>query len=115
LITIDANGRDISRQYREFSDWYCQLNALLNPGTRPPFARMIVNAALEQRGRFPGEVHLTLRPKKGLLAKRITVRSEHLLVRRLVESDLQRIAETGQLMALYTALDFKEYQRKVAD
>jgi len=115
LITIDANSGDISRQYREYSDWYCQLNALLNPGTRPPFARMIVNAALEQRGRFPGEVHLTLRPKKGLLAKQITARSEHLLVRRLVESDLQRIAQTGRLMALYTAVDFKEYQRRVAD
>jgi hypothetical protein len=114
LVTVEADSRDISRRYREFSDWYCQLNALLTPGTRPPFARLIVNAALERRQRFPREVHLSLRPKKGPLAKRSTARSEHLLVRQLVESDLGRIAQTDQFMATYTAVDFAEYQRRVA-
>ncbi len=114
LVTTVAPSQPMMRQYREFADWYCQLNTLLNPGARPPFARMIINAALERRGRFPREVHLTLRPKQGLLAKPITVRSEHLLVRQLVESDRKRIAQTGQFMAIFGAVDFAEYQKRVA-
>jgi len=115
LSTFDAESEALSRQYREFSDWYCRLNTVLNPGARPPFARMIVNAALEDHHRFPREVHLTLRPKGGLLSKRVTVRSEHRLIRQLVESDLQRVAQTDQFMAMYASVAFPEYQRKLSD
>ena len=115
VTTIDAENEAISRQYGEFSDWYCQLNTLINPGARPPGARMIVNAALEQRQQFPREVQLTLRPKRGLLSKRITVRSQHLLVRRLVESDRDRVAQTDEFMGIFKPVDFQEYQKEIAD
>ena len=115
LTTFDTESEALSRQYREFSDWYCRLNTVLNPGVRPPFARMIVNAALEDRHLFPREVRLTMQPKGGLLSKRLNVRSEHLLIRQLVESDLQRVAQTDQFMAMYASVDFQEYQRKLGD
>ena len=115
LITFDTESEALSRQYREFSDWYCRLNTVLNPGARPPFARMIVNAALEDRHLFAREVHLTMQPKGGLLSKRVTVRSEHLLIRQLVESDRKRVAQTDEFMAMYASVDFQEYQRKLGD
>ena len=104
----------LSRQYREFCDWYCQLNTVLNKGSKPPFARMIVNETLENRHLFPREVRLTMQPKGGLIPKRTTVRSEHRLIRQLVESDRQRVAQTHEFMAMYTSVDFQEYQRKLA-
>lgn len=115
VIPMDTEDEVISRRYREFSDWHCQLNTLLSPGARPPFARMIVNAALDQRQQMPREVHLTIRPKEGFLSRRITLRSEHLLVHQLVESDRKRVAQTDQFMAMYTKVDFDEYQQKVTD
>jgi len=115
LATFDTESEALSRQYREFSDWYCRLNTVLNPGARPPFARMIVNAALEDRHLFAREVHLTMQPKGGLLSKRLTMRSEHLLIRQLVESDRQRVAQTDQFLAMYASVDFPEYQRKLGD
>ena len=113
VAPADAESAAIARQYREFSDWYLRLNTRINPGSRPPFARMIVNAELEARGEIPREVHLTLTPKGGLMPKRIRVRSQHRLIRRLVESDRDRIVQAGQFMAIFKAVDFDEYQEKI--
>jgi hypothetical protein len=115
LATIDAESEAASRQYREFSDWYCRLNTLVTPGARPPFARLLVNAALEKRQRFPTEVELTIRTRKGIPPKKTTIRGEHQLVRRLVESDRDRVAQTGQFMAIFKSVDFREYQAKVLE
>ncbi|NQT15327.1 MAG: hypothetical protein HQ582_21405 [Planctomycetes bacterium] len=113
LVTVDVPTEMVSRQYREFSDWYCRLNTFLNPGARPPFARMVVNASLHHRQQFPREVELTIRTKENFLPKRRTVRSEHLLVQQLVESDRKRVAQTDQFMAIYAAVDFKQYQQRL--
>jgi len=113
LTTVDVEQGAVWRQYREFSDWYCRLNTMLNPGARPPFARMALNAALEDRHWFPRSVELTIKPSESPLAKRLTVRSEHRLVGQLVESDRTRVAQTDQFMAMYTSVDFREYQRKM--
>ncbi len=112
LNTVSADDGELARQYREFSDWYSQLNTLLNPGSRPPFARMAVNAALDRYQRFPTEVELELR-LGGFPPKRITIRSEHQLVRRLVESDRGRVAQIDQFLAIFTPVDFDEYQKKI--
>jgi hypothetical protein len=115
LTTIDVDREAVSRQYREFSDWYCRLNTMLNPGARPPFARMAVNSALAERGQFARKVDLTIRPSEGLLSKRLNVRSEHRLIGQLVESDRKRVAQTDQFMAMFTSVDFGEYQRKMGE
>lgn len=112
LTTENAGSSEISRDYREFCDWYCQLNTLLNPGSRPPFARMALNAAVDRYERFPQQVELALR-LGGFPPKRITVRSEHQLVRRLVESDRGRVRQTDQYLAIFTPVSFEEYQKKI--
>ena len=116
LRTIPVEDAEMTRQYREFCDWSCRLNTRINPGSRPPFPRMIVNEALQRYGQFPQQVDLTIRPRKdGLLAKKITVRSEHQLIRRLLESDRGRVAQTDQFMAIFNPLSFDEYQRAIRD
>lgn len=115
VATVDAPDEQLCRQYTEFSDWSCQLNTMLNPGSRPPQARMLLNAALEARQRFPREVSLSLRPKEGLWPKRFLLRSEHQLIRQLVQSDRDRIAQTDQFMAIFTPVTFGEYQKRIAE
>jgi hypothetical protein len=113
--TMAAGSEAVSRQYRTFSDWYAQLNALLNPGTRPPQARMILNEALDQRGRIPQQVQLELRHGQSLLSKRTSARSEHQLFHRLVESDRDRIAQTDQFLVIFQPVDFAQYQSRKSD
>jgi hypothetical protein len=112
LLTTAVDRPGISHQYREFSDWYGQLNALLNPGSQPPFARLVVNAALDARRRFPREVHLTFRSRDSLLSKRVTLRSEHERIDHLVQSDRDRITQTDQFIAIFTPVKFSEYRKK---
>jgi len=115
LVGAEAPSREISSQYREFSDWQARLNSLINPGGRLPFPRMILNAALERRGELPREVHLSLKPKRQVLSGRVKLRSEHLLIRRLVESDRSRVTQTGQFMAMFSQLSFTDYQKRIRD
>lgn len=112
LVLVDAESPAISQQYREFSDWYARLNTLLHPGSKPPLARLAVNAALAKREATPREVRLTLTPRQGSPPKRTTIRSRHRLVRRLAEADLDRAAQTRQFMEIFKPLSFKEYRRK---
>lgn len=115
LGTMPAASQAISHLYRDFSDWYCRLNTMLNPGSRPPFARLMVNASLDARNLLPREVVLTLHPKQGLLGKKITVRSEHRLIDGLAEADRNRVAQVGQFMAIFNPLTFDQYQSKIAN
>jgi hypothetical protein len=114
LLTASAESPQVAQDYREFSDWYCQLNTLLNPGSRPPFARMAVNAALERHQRLPQQVELTLRPE-GFPPKKVLIRSEHQIVGRLVDSDRDRVAQTDQYLAIFSPVAFDEYQKKILD
>ena len=109
LLTTGAKSQAMSRQYRDFCDGYCLLNTMLNPGARPPFARLQINEALERREMLPREVHLTLRPKRGFRPRRINIRSEHRLRSRLVESDRRRVAQTKEFIAIYQSLSFEEF------
>jgi hypothetical protein len=105
-----TDSPEMVRQYHEFSDWYARLNAYLRPGSRPPFARMIVNAALAKRGEVPDRIVLTLRERRGLTVHKEQLRSEHHLVKRLVGGDFHRVAEAGQQMAAFKTVSFREYE-----
>jgi len=113
---IDVKNQEFAHQYHRFSDWQARLNTLIDPrGTRLPFARMIVNAELARRGKLPGEVRLTLTLNKGFPTKRVTLRSEHRLSDRLVESDRRCVTQTGRFLTMFSAVSFDEYQREFND
>ncbi len=106
-----AQNEEIARQYREFCDWHIQLNARLHPGYKQTFARLIVNEALERRQAIPREVHLTIKSK--LPFQKTTARSEHQFIRRLLQSDRDRVAQTDQFMAIFQPVVFDQYQKKL--
>jgi hypothetical protein len=107
-----ADG-EIARAYQEFSNGYCALNTLTNPGGRPPFARMIVNDALGQKKLIPRQVTLTIRPREGQTAKRTTIRSQHQFTPRLTAADRQQMARAEQFVVNFTPVLFDEYQKRV--
>ncbi len=116
LETAPAQNKALMHYYREFCDRYAMLNTQLNPGARLPFPRMAVNEALERLGRFPLEVHLTVRPKgNGLLAEKQIARSQHQLIPHLLQSDRDRIAQTDQFMAIFQPVSFRQYQKRIQD
>jgi len=114
IVLAGAETAAIARQYRGFSDWYARLNWLLEPRSRPPFARLLVNKAIAAREATAGTVHLTVTLKKGLSAKRLSSRSEHQLVCQLAASDLDRVSRTRRLMTVFKPVSFQQY-RKVED
>lgn len=102
----------VVQQYRRFSDAYAQLNTLLNPGARLPFARIYVNRAVEAEGKLPREVKLVITPGGTPFSpQRTTIRSEHRFIDQLVESDRQRLAQTREYMAMFQPVRFAEYQK----
>lgn len=105
-----ADSDEMAKQYREFCDWYAQLNTRLNPGYKQTFARMALNEALEKRNELPHEVHLTL--KSRVPFQKTTVRSQHQVARHLVQSDRDRVAQTDQFLAMFQTVKFDEYQKK---
>jgi hypothetical protein len=111
LLLEDAEREAVAQQVREFSDWFAQLNTLLNPGTRLPFARMLVNETLANRGAIAREVYLTMSSSKGSHGKPTTVRSRHRLSRELTASDLSRVAQTRQLLDVFKPVSFDEYRK----
>lgn len=97
--------------FREFSDWYVRLTPILDPAARPPFARMMLNEALERCGLMPRTVTLTMTPKRGIMAKRIIVRSEHQLIGRLSESDNDRLVQAQQYVTIFNPVGLEQYRK----
>jgi hypothetical protein len=112
VATVEADSDAVLQQYREFSDWYARLNARLNPGYKLVFARMALNEGLQKRRQLPREITLTMQPRKAFSFQKTVVRSEHQFIYHLVESDRDRIAQTGQFMAIFQSVDFTQYEKK---
>jgi hypothetical protein len=106
LQTEPASSPEAAEQYREFSDWYARFNAMTNPESTPPFARLVVNEELASRGLVPTEVQLTITK----LGRPITVRSEHLVKPRLLKRDEEKIAETANQLATFKSVPFAEFR-----
>jgi hypothetical protein len=111
LTAVDSAS--MAQQYRDFSDWYAQINWLLNPGSRPPFARLMLNEAIARQHGIAREVTLTITSGKDPAAKRTTIRSEHDLVPQLTKADLARVAQTRGQVQSFKPIGFEQY-RKVA-
>jgi hypothetical protein len=102
---------DWVERYHEFCDWYARLNSLLVPGSRPPFARLVVNAAVAQRQAVASEVSLTVTIGKGTNRQRITIHSEHRVVSPLEEDDLDLVARTRGFMGSFKLVTFDQYRK----
>ena len=108
---VAAPSAEMTAQFREFSDCFVRLSPILDPAARPPFARMILNEALQRAGLLPQKVTLTITPKRGLMPQRTTIRSEHQLIDRLSQADLDRVVQAQQFMAIFNPVGLEQYRR----
>ena len=76
-------------EYREFLDWYTQLNTLLSAGKLPPDPRLKLNDAVARRKVVPIKVELNA-------GRRRSLRAEHDFTWRLSQDDLQRIDDVRE-------------------
>jgi len=110
LLLATGDSKVAAEQYREFSDWYARLNSLLSPGSRPPFGRLAVNAAIAKRRAIASQVVLTL--SSGKPGRRPTImRSTHHVVRPLTTADLEQVARTRKSMVDFKLVDFEKYRK----
>ena len=111
LMLSPETNQDIVNQYHEFCDYYARLNALLSPGSRPPFGRLVVNAALAQRQATASEVQLTILSGTETDQQQTNVRSEHRVICPLAPADLDRVKEIRAQMSQFKLVSFNQYRK----
>ena len=106
---VQATDPAVAAQYHEFSDWYTQFNLALNPSSRPPFPRMMLNEAIERHQGVAKEVHLTatLSPKDAP----VKITSRHQLAVQLDSADMNRVAEVREYLRASAAFRSREYRQ----
>jgi hypothetical protein len=114
LLSYDVQSvradRKAADQFREFSDAYVQLNAMLQPGSLPPFARMALNAELARRDSVPVKISLTIPRRTPLFGQGLSRRSEHQTTWRLLDDDLKRIAATDRQLTSFKKVPLLEFR-----
>ncbi len=101
-------------QYREFSDWYSKLNAMLAASScRPPFGRLMLNRAIADRKAIASQVVLTLSSGKAD-GPQTTIRSTHRVVRPLTTADLDRVAQVRGFLRDFKQVGFEKYRKNEA-
>lgn len=102
--TTPAKDLTAAREYRDFLDWYAQLNTLLTAGP-PPQPRLELNAALSRHKAIPKTVTLTRSGEKEPL------RAEHAFTWLLSKDDMARIEDVRAALAKYRRVTNAEYLR----
>jgi hypothetical protein len=111
VIGKAAKTPEAAARYREFSDWYARMNAMLNPGSRPPQARLQVNEALARRVVLPEEVHLTVASVKNNALQKTSLHSEHDFSDDLTPADLERIRQAREALEKFKSVSFDQYEK----
>ncbi len=105
----------MAARYRTFSDWSAKLNSLVNRGSLPPFPRLAINTSLGKTGQVPDKLQVILSPRSLLPSRGVTYRSEHEFRPRLLDSDLKKIDQSGDMLARTTRIGLGEYLRTPVD
>ena len=110
LVLSTGESQAAVDQYREFSDWYARLNSLLSPGSRPPFGRLAVNAAVANHKAIASQVILAVASGKAG-GQPTTIRSTHQVVRPLTQADLDHVAKIRKSMGDFKLVSFEKYRK----
>jgi len=105
VATAPAEHPEAAAEYREFLDWYAQLNTLLHAGP-PPEPRLRLNAALARHRVVPLSVELTRAGEKEPL------RAAHDFTWRLSRDDMERIDEVRASLASFREVTNPEFLRQ---
>lgn len=110
LSTVVAPNDDVARQYGDFSDQFARLNSLLNPGSLPPFSRLVVNEQLRDHKLIPTDVQLTLLPKE-TKRKQVSLRAEHQVEWKLRPGDYKRMDRAGRFLDEFRIVTLDDYRQ----
>jgi hypothetical protein len=102
VTTRPADNPQALIEYREFLDWYAQLNTLLGAGP-PPEPRLRLNEALQRYQVLPLKVELTRASEKQPL------RAEHEFTWRLSRQDADKIDKVRASLASYRTVSNQEF------
>jgi hypothetical protein len=109
LLAAQLDGQ--ATRYRAFSDASARLNALVNRGSLPPFPRMAIDESLAKSGHVPARLQVTISPRRLFGGTTVVLHSEHEFRARLLDSDLRKIEEAGELLAGASQVGLVEYLR----
>jgi hypothetical protein len=113
LTTETADSAEAMRQYSDFADGFTKLSPVLEAAAPPPFARLVVNQALRERGRIPDRVAMSARPDGTVGSKQeFLLRSEHDIKWKLQAADIARIEEVKNNIALFELVSFEEFRTR---
>ena len=101
--TIKAEGSASMNRYREFTDRYSELSAMMF-NSPPPGPRLALNAALAKHGVVPVEIQRSLGGDE-----KNAVRATHLFSWRLSREDRQRLDEAQARLANYKKVDNEQF------
>ena len=104
VATTPVEHADAAAEYREFLDWYAQLNTLLTGGP-PPEPRLRLNEALARHKVVPLTVELTRAGEKEPL------RAEHDFTWRLSQGDMKKTDNVRASLASYRPVSNEEFLR----
>ena len=100
------------QRYQQFADWYARLNAI-DPSNLPPSGRIELNKAIADQKWIPHEIERTVTVGEGLSTSKHVVRSRHLPIWQLSQSDRDRIALVGRYKAEFEAVSFQDFRSPV--
>jgi hypothetical protein len=103
VATISADDKAALERYREFTDRYAELTAMLY-NSPPPGPRQMLNAALAKHGVVPVEIQRTTGGDD-----KNAVRTAHLFSWRLSREDRARLDEAQAFLASFKKVDNKEF------
>lgn len=112
-VTYQAKGIKpaepvVVKRYQQFADWHARLNSVRR-GSLSPFSRIKLNEALAKQQLLPEQVKLTLVVPKGLVQKKIQLRSQHIIIWQLSQTDRERIERVGRYLATFEPKTFSEF------
>ena len=108
VATTGTKQSESLSEYREFLDWYTQLNTLLTAGP-PPGPRLRLNEALARHQVVPLTVELTRAGEKEPL------RAEHKFIWRLSREDADRIDDVRASLAAFRPVPNEQFLRQVSE
>jgi hypothetical protein len=112
--TAPPKLEEMTARYARYSNWQVKLNALIKPGSLPPFARLLLNESLAKRDRVPSEVELTRyaqHPKN----RQITIRAEHHFYSGIGRREQKQIEEANRGLVLFPSVPLSEYYQRQAE
>lgn len=114
LLLATPPQEEASRQWREFSDCYAKLNAILRPGPVPPFPRLLVNNETAAHGAVTREVWLNIPIRRLVGDEEVALRIEHKFFWRILDGDKRRIRRTHEQLADLSTVSLAEYRKSIA-